>query len=151
MAAGVNTLIDSLNFFVQSRDITVLTVTATATSTQTGSDQVNTLHKGAIFNVAFTTISATCTVRIAIQGRDDVAGVYYTIASLSLDGITTGNLTSLSSTNPIYVYPGIATTQYSGQGVNTVLPQKFRAIASIGGATTSLAAVSFNLNASKIV
>lgn len=144
MARSVATLIDSINFFVESQDITssVLTVTASATGTYTGSDITNTFHKGGIFFINFTTIGATCTCRFSLQGKDPVSGLYSVIATASFDGLTTGNINS-----PFYldVYPGVTDSAVTnGVRYTNIFPRVMRirasitCTASVGGAAVTL-------------
>ena len=153
MARGVNTAIDSLDFFVQARDVTtaVITVTATATSTQNSPDQVNTLHKGATLFLNMVSVAATTTVGLNIQGKDPVSGNYATIARASLDA----QATNAVSTNALIIYPGV-TAQASlgsvGSAVNIALPMTWRVQASITAtASQGGAGASFTIGVSKIL
>lgn len=158
---GMQQLADSLNFFVESETFlaptgsvgSVLTVTASATGTYNGTDFTNTVHKGGVLFAAFTTIAATCTVRLNLQSKDPLSGLYLTIASLSIDGVTASNVTN----GPLYVmkvYPGIAAAagNTQEQHYNDVFSRTMRLQASIT-ATASVggAAVSFQTGLSKIV
>ena len=140
---GMQTLIDSADFFVQSRDIgtpALLNVTATATGTNVSADQQNTLQKGVCLYVNLTSVAATATLGINLQGKDPVSGNYALIARASLDAQAT---LAAASTSMVQVYPGL-TTQASLSGgsavLNAVLPMTWRiavsitAIASGGGA-----------------
>ncbi len=127
---GVMQLIDSLNFYIETRDLpsAVFSVTATSTSTQTGSDQTNT-SPGALFHVSFVTVAATATVRVMIQAKDPVSGLYAVMASVSIDELsvtTTGNLNRL-----LYVYPGAGTPGGTATAVGVPLSRIFRVQASI--------------------
>jgi hypothetical protein len=153
--AGVFKAVDSVDFFVQARDSSLLSVAATATGTQTGADQQITQQRGIILNPVFTTIAATCTVRFTVQGKDDVSGLYYAITSLSLDGLTTGNIGvtgGILAGAPIKIYPGYTGTPVSGTGVNDILPAKIRVLASITAtASGGGAATSFSVNAARVM
>ena len=108
MARAVSTIIDSINFFVETADLSasVLTVTASATGTYNGADQTITVHKGGMVYINFTTIAATCTVRMTAFAKDPISGNYGIIGNISLDGLTTGNVACASW----QIYPGIQTT-----------------------------------------
>jgi hypothetical protein len=152
MARNVNTAVDSADFFVENRDVAIQTIVATATSTQTGADQKNTLQRGVILNPVFSTIAATCTVRFTVQGKDDISGLFYTVTSLSLDGITTGNVNTIMAGAPLVIHPNAPATPVTGTGVAAVLPAKFRVITSITAtASQGGALVSLSVNASKVV
>jgi hypothetical protein len=145
---GMQQLADSLNFFIETRDYpnSVFTVAATSTSTQTGSDITNT-NNGAIFFVTLTSVVATATVRVMLEGKDPISSRYVTIASVSLDGLsvtTTGNATQV-----IYVYPGAVTPGGAGQVFGVPLPRTFRMKASItviNATATSAVAMTVGMN-----
>jgi hypothetical protein len=130
MARGVNTPVDELDFYLDTRDISgpVLNVTATSTQTVNGADLQNT-GPGAVFYVSFVSVVATATVRVNLQAKDPVSSLYFTIASLSVDGIsvtTTGN-----PLQALYVMPGAATAPTNGTLVQLPMPRTFRVQASI--------------------
>jgi len=150
--AGVNILIDSANIFVEHFVYltatgsvgSALTVNASATGTYNGTDIVTQTHKGGKFFINFTTIGATCTVRFNLQSKDPLSGLYVTVASISLDGITTGNINSLFS---MHVYPGIASSNanstaewnFSETFTKTMrLQASITATASVGGAACTI-------------
>lgn len=110
---GNVTQIDSANIFVENTDSTVLTVSGSATGTYTGSDFTNLQNRGARFYIAFTSIFATSTVRINIQNKDSMSGLYMTVATVSLDGLTTGNKVTVNSA---LLYPGILAASVSVAG-----------------------------------
>jgi hypothetical protein len=126
---------------------TPLTVTATSTSTQNGGSTFNNSYRGAQFPVIFTSVVATCTVRINIQ-QTDTSGYFFTIASLSIDNVSTGQ-GSVGAPHPqnslLVVYPGaIAGNQTT---VGEPLPGQFRVQASITVInTTATSAVAFFVN-----
>lgn len=132
---GVEVLKDSVNIYVQAQDIAGLTISGISATGTTfnGSDLTNTWHKGAYFLVAMASMNATATVRVQIQGKDSISGLYYTITSLSIDAVsvtTTGNLAQT-----ICIYPAIATVAAAGgnitQAVGLPLPKTFRVQASL--------------------
>lgn len=135
MARSISTLVDELDFYADTRDVgAVLTVTATSTGTQNGVDTSNT-GTGALFYVAFTSVVATATVRVNIQAKDPVSGLYITFASLSLDNVSV--TTTANALSALYVYPGAFAAGgnaagLGGIGVNGVsMPRVFRVQASI--------------------
>lgn len=153
---GVMTLIDGVQMYVEtinwpnntatSASAAYHSVTATATQTINGVDVTNTWHKGCAIITNFTTVAATCTVGLNLQAKDPASGLYTTIARVSFDGITTGNVNS-----PFYwaIYPSIAATNGVNQGQNNsfytsgITPRTMRVQASItatasgGGASVS--------------
>jgi hypothetical protein len=151
--AGVFKAVDSVDFFVQSRDITtaLLNITATATSTQNSADQVNTLHKGVVLFLNVVSVAATATLALNVQGKDPVSGSYVTIGRVSLDA----SATNATGPNMVQVYPGIsAVASLGGQngGLNAVLPATWRVQASITAtASQGGAGVSFSVSQSRIL
>lgn len=157
---AVNQLIDSVNLYAEHQNFlssvgvpgSVLTVTASATATRNGSDFNNTIHRGCKLYINFTTIAATCTVRLNLQSKDTLSGLYITMASLSLDSLTTGNINTLFA---MHVYPGILVTVAGGGGneaqFNDTLTKTMRLQASITAtATAGGAAVSFQTGMDKV-
>jgi len=151
--AGVNILIDSANIFVEHFVYltatgsvgSALTVNASATGTYNGTDIVTQTHKGGRFFISMTTIGATCTVRFNLQSKDPLSGLYVTVASLSLDSLTTGNINTIFAMN---VYPGIGASNANSAaewGFNETFSKTMRlqasitATASVGGAAVTMA------------
>ena len=153
MARGIQTAVDSADFFVQARDVTtaLINVVATATQTLNSPDQVNTLHKGVVLFLNVVSVAATTTVGLNIQGKDPISGNYVTIGRVSLDG----QATNAVGANMIEVYPGIsAVASLGGQngGINGVLPATWRVQASITAtASQGGAGISFSVGQSRVL
>ena len=145
MARGVNTLVDELDFYMETRDIagSVLTIVSTATQTVNGVT-VQQTGAGAIFYINPNPILATCTARYNLIANDPVSGRVFVLASLSLDGLavtTTGNGFQI-----LYVTPQAATgINGTGATVTTFvqpLPRNLRVQASITVASSATGAYS---------
>jgi hypothetical protein len=91
MARAVQTAIDSLNFFVESRNVgNIINAVTTAGATGVNSaDQVNTDQKGAMIFVTFSSVTVnTATLALTINAKDVSAGTYFPYIRVSVDGIT---------------------------------------------------------------
>jgi hypothetical protein len=154
--AGVVKAVDSVDFFVQhtagqdTRDATNL---ANFTATATGfvsPDQTNTVHKGALLMLNISTLSVnSATLAVNVDGkRGD--GVYFNLARLSLDGLTT----SLGQST-ILVYPGVTAPAVPGNmtAFAIPLPGKYRVTATLSITTTaSMSGVAgYSIGQSKIL
>lgn len=108
MGRAVQTAIDSLNFFVESRSVgNLLNAVSTATLGLVSSDQINTAQKGAMFFITIASVTVnTVTLGIAINAKDLATNIYYPYARVSLDGLTASS--SLEYTAMLYV--GAAST-----------------------------------------
>lgn len=114
MARDVTTIIDSLNFFVESRNIgNVFNAVATATGGLASPDIVNTQQRGLMLfiTVASITVSAA-TLAVNINAKDVSAGTYFPYVRVSLDGLTASS--SLQYIEMLYV--GAASTAVVGGG-----------------------------------
>jgi hypothetical protein len=116
MARAVQTAIDSLNFFVESRNVgNIFTVISTATLGGVSPDQINTQQKGAMFFITLASISVnTATLGIAINAKDVSANAYFPYARVSLDGLAVG--ASLQYIAMLYVGSS-STAVGSGTGI----------------------------------
>lgn len=158
MTQSVSTLIDSANLYIENADYvnssgsaaSALTVTASATGTYNGTDITVLSHRGLLVFVNFATINATCTVRIAVQKKDPLSGLYITGATASFDGLSSGNVGTLYA---MHVYPGlnaavVGTEVNANEGISRVN----RIIASITAtASGGSAAVSFTTGLTKLI
>lgn len=158
MAQGIVTVIDSANLYIENQNYvnssgsvaSCLTVTASATGTYNGLDISAKGERGVRFFVNFTTIAATCTVRLALQSKDPLSGLYITGATASFDGLSTGNVGTLYSLN---AYPGLnAAVSGTETNANECISETFRVIASITAtASAGGAAVTFSTGAVKLI
>ena len=126
MARGVNTLIDSLNLYIEHKNETsaVLTITSSATTTALSSLYSNTWHKGAVLYVHIASLTVNeATIGFNIKGYDPVNGLYYPVARVSIDSVTASSSTDYSA----IIYPGIGTTGLptNAVAVNGILPAEF--------------------------
>jgi hypothetical protein len=114
-------------------DMTTSAITVSGASAQTinGATQTNYNHRGAIFGVNVSQLSASTTIQFTVQGFDVVSGTWYTI--LQTAALSTTGFTQLT------VYPGIASAANSA--ANSPLPRTFRVIAVIAGSGTATATV----------
>jgi len=155
MARSLQTAVDSTDFFVESRDITtaLLNISATATGSNNSADQVNTLHKGVALFINITSIAATATIGINVQGKDPVSGNYVTLTRISLDAQAT---LAATSTSMFEVYPGLTTSVPATVGtngaLNLALPKTWRVQASITAtASQGGANVGYSISQSRIL
>lgn len=103
MARAVQTAIDSLNFFVESRNVgNIFNVTSTATLGAVSPDQFNTQQVGAMFFITLASVTVnSVTLGIAINAKDISASTYFPYARVSLDGLTASS--SLGYVAMLYV------------------------------------------------
>jgi len=92
MARSVQTAIDSLNFYVESRNAgNVLSVLATATGGATSADLINTDQRGGMFFITFASVTVTgATLALNVNAKDVQSGTYYPYCRVSVDGVTSG-------------------------------------------------------------
>jgi hypothetical protein len=90
MARAVQTAIDSLNFFVESRNAgNIINVLATATGGATSVDLINTDQRGAMFFVTFASVTVTgATLALNFNAKDVQSGTYFPYARVSVDGVS---------------------------------------------------------------
>lgn len=158
MGQSVVTLIDNANLYVQSQDYvdssgngaSLLTVTASATGTYTSPEFTNTLHKGGVIFLNLTTVSATCTIGITLQGKDPYSGNFGNLGRVSIDAVTAS-----FTVRPITwtMYPGVleatATLDYHH---NSVFSRICRVVVSVTAtASAGNAALSFTTGLTKIL
>lgn len=99
-------------------------ITATgATTTQTGADQTNYNHRGAIIVLDMTSVG-TGNVTLTVQAKDPVSGKYHTIF--------TGAAVSTNSTNVYTIYPGV--TAVANAAVSFPLPRTWRVVVTANNA-----------------
>jgi len=102
----------------------------TRTATENSGDKKNHQWRGARFHLDVTAASGTTpTLDVKLQAKDPISGKYFDIPGAVFTqktGVITDDLT---------VYPGIAET--ANETVSDIIPQVFRAVATIGGTTPS--------------
>lgn len=111
---------------------TAALVTHTAASAGVNSaDQVNYNARGVKVVVNVTAITGTApTLTVAIQGKDNASGVYYTLLSSAA--------ISATGTTVLEVYPGV--TAAANASASTTLPRTWRISTAIGGTTPAVTA-----------
>jgi hypothetical protein len=99
MARAVQTAIDSLNFFVESRNAgNILNVTTTATGGATSADLINTAQRGAMFFITFASVTVTgATLALNINAKDVATSTYFPYCRVSIDGISVGASTQYTA------------------------------------------------------
>lgn len=129
--ADPNQLIDIEIKPTTNADFGALLTLAAASANVNSPDQLNPARRGVKVVVNITAITGTTpTLTVAIQGRDQASGQYYTIlASAALNATGTTVLT---------VYPGLPAT--ANVSANDVLPPTWRISATIGGTTPAVTA-----------
>jgi hypothetical protein len=109
----------------------LIMATLSATQTLNGADQINTIHKGAVFWVnVIGSVNATVSVRINIQAKNDLLGTYITIASLSLASIDTTSDGSVGNQS-LWVFPNATATASIANVSPVQIPRTYRVQASI--------------------
>jgi hypothetical protein len=90
MARDVSTIIDSLNFFVESRNVgNIINVVTTATGGANSGDLVNTDQLGGMFFITVASITVnSATLGLSILAKDVSASTYFPYARVSLDSLT---------------------------------------------------------------
>ena len=113
---------------------TVGITAAGATTTQTGADQTNYNHRGAIIVLDMTSVG-TGNVTLSVQGKDALSGKYYTIF--------TGAAISTNSTNVYTIYPGA--TAAANVAVSYPLPRTWRVTVTANNANATTYTVGASL------
>ena len=118
--------IDSVGLYIENKaEVLLVAVTATTTQSAISSVQTNLNAIGALFYVV-TSTTATTTVRLNFQTTCEFLNRFITIASASIDGVT-------SAVTRIHFYPGAGDANaFSG-----ILPRTFRVETSITSSTTN--------------
>ena len=152
MARDVQTAIDSLNFFVESRNVgNIINVAATATGSSNSGDQANTQQIGGMFFVTFASVTVnTASVTFSILAKDVSASVYFPYVSQTL------NVSSATTKSTILMYVGAATGTFADPSVtliNMPLPNVFQVTVSLSVATTASMSgtTSYKIDYSKVM
>jgi hypothetical protein len=153
MARAVQTAIDSLNFFVESRNAgTVISAVTTATGGAISADQFNTAQKGAMFFITGTSVTAdTTNMTFSINAKDPVTGKYFSYLTAPVV------ITSTTNQAMILLYVGaVATTTFVNSNVQAVidmpLPNVFQitttlSVTNVSGSGT----ISYSVDYSKVM
>ena len=130
MSRAVQTAIDSLNFFVESRNGgNIASVLTTATGSFTSSDQTNLAQNGGMFFVTIASVTVnTVTVQMSINAKDVQSGTYFPYIKASLDGLAPGTTQGM-----MIVYPGATSTFINTENavVSAPLPNVFQVVTSL--------------------
>jgi hypothetical protein len=120
MARAINTIIDSLNFFVESRNVgNILNVVTTATGGASTGDIFNTQQVGAMFFITLASVSVnSVTLGLAILAKNVSTSTYFPYARVSLDGLTASS--SLQYVAMLYI--GAASTAVGNGSVMSLAP-----------------------------
>jgi hypothetical protein len=137
MARAVQTAIDSLNFFVESRNAgNIITATATISAAGISPDQTNLAQHGAMFFVALASVSvSSATIQLSINAKDVVSGTYFPYLKASVDG-----LSAAGSQGMLVVYPGIVGGGFLNANNATAsvpLPNVFQVVTSMTISSTT--------------
>jgi hypothetical protein len=137
MSRAVQTAIDSLNFFVESRNAgNIISVVATATGSFTSNDQTNLAQNGGMFFVTIASVTVnTVTVQMSINAKDVQSGAYFPYIKASLDGLAPGTTQGI-----LTVYPGAGAGTFvpaNGAAIGMPLPNVFQVVASLTITTTA--------------
>jgi hypothetical protein len=139
MSRAVQTAIDSLNFFVESRNAgNIISASATVSAAGTSPDQFNTAQRGAMFFVTIASVSVTsATVQLSINAKDPQSGVYFPYLKMSVDGL---NATTTQGVIVLYVGAASAAglnTAISNQLITMPLPNVFQVVTSMTISSTT--------------
>lgn len=154
MARAVNTAIDSLNFFVESRNVgNISNVATTATGSFTSPDQANTQQRGGMFFITAASVTVnTATVQFSILAKDVSASVYFPYIKVSLDGL---NQTTTQGIILLYVgaVPQAGIVDPSVTTIGMPLPNVFQVVTSLSITTTASMSgtVSYKVDYSKVM
>lgn len=90
MARAVNTVIDSLNFFVESRNVgNIINVVTTATSGSDSGDLINTAQKGALFFITTASVSVNnADLSISVLAKNVSTSTYFPWTKMIIGGLT---------------------------------------------------------------
>ena len=147
MSRAVQTAIDSLNFFVESRSVgNIINAVTTATGGITSADLINTAQRGGMFFITIASISVnSATLQLSINAKDVAAGTYFPYAQVVLAALAPGS--SLQYTALFYVgatsTPGAVGTGIAGTVNGNVvnfglpLPGTFNVVSSLSLTTTA--------------
>jgi hypothetical protein len=118
MARAIQTAVDSLNFFVESRNVgNLINVTSTATLGGNSGDLTNTNQQGALFFLTLASLSVnTATLGLSILAKNISASTYFPWARVSLDGLV--NAASLQYMAMLYIGANITNVSV-GPSANT--------------------------------
>lgn len=129
-----------MSFERRNKTETVFALAARAV-TENSAEQVNGYARGVRLTLDVTAASGTSpTLTVKLQAKDAVSGKYVDIAGAAFTAKTA------AGTDELVVYPGIAET--ANETVSDVIPDAWRAVATIGGTTPSF---TFSLGASYII
>lgn len=154
MARAVNTIIDSLNFFVESRNVgNIILASATVSASALSSDQNNTLQQGAMFFVAIASVSvSSATVQLSILAKDVSTSTYFPYAKASVDGLSAGGAQGM-----VIFYVGAAAGTFLNANdtlVNLPLPGVFQVQTSMtisGTTATNSGTASLRVDYAKVM
>jgi hypothetical protein len=137
MARAVQTAIDSLNFFVESRNAgnIIPAVQTTAAGGATSADQTNTAQRGAMFFIAGVSVTVNSgTINLNINAKDVVSGTYFPY--LTIPVIVTAGATQ----SVVVIYAGAVSGTFFNANdilVNMPLPNVFQVITSLVVSTSA--------------
>jgi hypothetical protein len=154
MARAVQSVIDSLNFFVESRNAgNIILASATVSASGTSPDLFNTAQRGAMFFVAIASVSvSSATVQIAINAKDPQSGAYFPYLKTSVDGLSAAGAQGL-----ILMYIGAsagAPFNANNQLISLPLPNVFQVVTSMtisNTTATNTGTASLSVDYSKVM
>jgi hypothetical protein len=156
VARSINSVIDSLNFFVESRNAgNIFNVVTTATGGATSADLQNTAQRGGLFFITFASVTVTaCTLALNINAKDVQSGTYFPYIRVSCDGVSVGG--PLQNMALVYVGAVTQTSVVPGtvQTVSMPLPGTFQVVSSltISNTTATMSGtVSYSVDYGKIL
>jgi hypothetical protein len=147
MSRAVQTAIDSLNFFVESRNAgNIINAVTTATGGANSGDLINTAQRGGMFFITVASISVnTATLLLSINAKDVASGTYFPYAQIQLGSLVPGASLQYSAlfyvgatSTPGATGGGIVGTM-SGNVANfgLPLPGTFQVVSSLAVTTTA--------------
>jgi hypothetical protein len=131
MGRAVQTAIDSLNFFVESRNAgNIIISSATVSAGANSGDIANTQQVGAMFFVTIASVSVTsATIQLSILAKDVSTSTYFPYIKASVDGLSAAGTQGM-----ILLYVGAASGTFlnaSDTLVTLPLPNVFQVVTSM--------------------
>lgn len=116
-------------------DVKTIFASAARTATTIGTSQTNKFHKGIVFTVDMTAVTATGSIVFTLQGYDSLSTKWYTIlATAAITTVTPGTYSA---------FPGAPAT--ANVSANFQLPKTWRIIATAANGVSMTYSVSADL------
>lgn len=122
----------TLNELAFNKEITLLASTLRTAATYNTDEQTNDGHRGIAVYVDITAEDGAMTLDVKLQTKDHIGGDW-----ADIPGAAIAQQSAVTSAPVVLtLYPGIAST--ANVSVSDVLPRRWRAVATVAGAATSM-------------